>query len=129
MRYGSLTTAPPLPMTSCQANQQKDIYFSVMRILHDNLYITQRELAIKLGVNVSGLNYCPKALINKGLVKIQNFINNKNKLGPSYLLTSAGFMQKPSHKSCLLQRKMQEYEALKLSLNQMKQEVWGWCSP
>jgi predicted transcriptional regulator len=60
-------------MTSRQAKQQEDTYFKVMRILHNTPDITQRDLAEKLGVSVSGLNYCLKALIDKGWVKIQNF--------------------------------------------------------
>ena len=64
-------------MTSRQANQQKDNYFSVMRILNNSPDITQRELAEKLCVSVSDLNYCLKALIDKGWVKIQNFSNKK----------------------------------------------------
>ena len=112
-------------MTSRQANQQEDTYFRVMRILHYSPEITQRELAEKLGVSVSGLNYCLKALIDKGWVKIQNFSNNKNKLGYSYLLTPAGIMQKASLTSSFLQRKMQEYEALKLEIKLIKQEVKG----
>ena len=96
-----------------------------MRILHVSPYVTQRELAEKLGVSVSGLNYCLKALIDKGWVKIQNFNNNKNKLGYAYLLTPTGVVQKASLTSRFLQRKMQEYEALKQEIKQMKQEVNG----
>ena len=114
-----------IPMTSRQAKQQEDNYFRVMRILHDSPEITQRELAEKLGVSVSGLNYCLKALIDKGWVKIQNFTNNKNKLGYAYLLTPAGIVQKASLTGRFLQRKMQEYEALKQEIQQMKQEVNG----
>ena len=110
-------------MTSRQANQQEDTYFRVMRILHDSPDITQRALAEKLGVSVSGLNYCLKALIDKGWVKIQNFSNNKNKLGYSYLLTPTGIVQKASLTRSFLQRKKQEYEALKQEIKQMKQEV------
>jgi EPS-associated MarR family transcriptional regulator len=110
-------------MNSRQAKQQEDNYFRVMRILHDNPDITQRELAEKLGVSVSGLNYCLKALIDKGWVKMQNFSNNKNKLGYAYLLTPAGILQKASLTGRFLQRKMQEYEALKREIQQMKQEV------
>jgi EPS-associated MarR family transcriptional regulator len=112
-------------MSSRQANQQEDTYFRVMRILQDSPDITQRELAAKLGVSVSGLNYCLKALIDKGWVKMQNFSNNKNKLGYSYLLTPVGIMQKASLTSRFLQRKMQEYEALKQEIKQMKQEIKG----
>ncbi len=121
LRHTSITT----PMTSRQAKQQEDTYFRVMRILHDSPDITQRELAEKLGVSLSGLNYCLKALIDKGWVKIQNFSNNKNKLGYAYLLTPAGIVQKASLTGRFLQRKMQEYEALKQEIQQMKQEVNG----
>ena len=115
-------------MTSRQANQQEDTYFRVMRILHDSPDITQRELAEKLGVSVGGLNYCLKALIDKGWVKIQNFSKNKNKLGYAYLLTPAGIVQKASLTSSFLRRKMQEYEALKQEIKQMKQEVNSYSS-
>ena len=94
-----------------------------MRILHDSPDVTQRELAEKLGLSVSGLNYCLKALIDKGWVKIQNFSNNKNKLGYAYLLTPTGVVQKASLTSSFLKRKMQEYEALKQEIKQMKQKV------
>ncbi len=93
--------------------------------MQDSPEITQRELAEKLGVSVSGLNYCLKALIDKGWVKIQNFSNNKNKLGYAYLLTPAGIVQKASLTGRFLQRKMQEYEALKREIHQIKQEVNG----
>jgi EPS-associated MarR family transcriptional regulator len=112
-------------MTSRQANQQEDTYFRVMRILHDRSDITQRELAERLGVSVSGLNYCLKSLIDKGWVKIHNFSNNKNKLGYAYLLTPAGIVQKASLTGRFLQRKLQEYDALKQEINQIKQEVNG----
>jgi predicted transcriptional regulator len=64
-------------MTSRQAKLQEDTYFRVMRILQDNPDLTQRELAEKLGISVGGLNYCLKALMGKGLVKMKNFANSK----------------------------------------------------
>ena len=94
-----------------------------MRILQERPDITQRELAEKIGVSVSGLNYCLKALIDKGWVKIQNFSNNKNKLGYVYLLTPKGISQKALLTSSFLKRKMQEYEALKQEVKLVKQEV------
>jgi EPS-associated MarR family transcriptional regulator len=116
-------------MTSRQANQQEDTYFRVMRILQASPDITQRELAKKLGVSVSGLNYCLKALIDKGWVKVQNFSNNKNKLGYAYLLTPAGVVEKASLTSNFLQRKMQEYKSLKQEIKQIKQELNHLSSP
>jgi EPS-associated MarR family transcriptional regulator len=112
-------------MTSRQANQQEDTYFRVLRILQDTPDISQRELAEKLGVSVSGLNYCLKALIDKGWVKIQNFSKNNNKFGYSYLLTPTGIAEKASLTSRFLRRKMQEYEALKQEIKHIKKEVKG----
>jgi len=81
-------------MTSRQAKLQEDTYFRVMRILKENPDLTQRELAEKLGVSVGGLNYCLKALMEKGLVKMKNFANSKNKFGYVYVLTSTGISEK-----------------------------------
>lgn len=110
-------------MTSRQADQQEDTYFRVLRILNEQPDITQRELAEKLGVSVSGLNYCLKALVEKGLVKIQNFSNSKNKLGYVYLLTPAGVTEKAALTTRFLQRKMREYESLKKEIHLMKHEI------
>lgn len=66
-------------MTSkqAQAHAQEDTYFGVLRLLKENPDLTQRELAEKLGVSVGSLNYCMKALIEKGWVKVQNLIVSK----------------------------------------------------
>ena len=73
-------------MTSRQANIQEDTHFRIMRILQENSDLTQRELAEKPGMSVGGLNYCLNALIDKGLVKMQNFSSSKNKFkyGPLF---------------------------------------------
>ena len=110
-------------MTSRQANQQEDTYFRVLRILNEQPDITQRELAEKLGVSVSGFNYCLKALVQKGLVKIQNFSNSNNKLGYVYLLTPEGVTEKAALTTRFLQRKMREYESLKKEIHLMKNDI------
>ncbi len=68
-------------MTSRQAKLQEDTYFRVMRILRENPDLTQRELPEKMCISVGGLNYCLKALMEKGLVKMKNFATSKNKFG------------------------------------------------
>jgi EPS-associated MarR family transcriptional regulator len=62
--------------------------------LQENPDLTQRELADKLGMSVGGLNYCINALIDKALVKMQNFKKSKNKFGYIYLLTPQGIVKK-----------------------------------
>ena len=74
-------------MTTRQAQIQEDTHFRIMRILQDNPDLTQRELADQLGMSVGGLNYCLKALIDKGFVKMGNFQKSKNKFKYVYLLT------------------------------------------
>lgn len=112
-------------MNSRQANQQEDTYFRVLRILSEQPDITQRELAEKLGVSVGGLNYSLKALVDKGLVKIQNFRNSKNKLGYVYLITPAGVTEKATLAARFFQRKLHEYESLKKEVQIMKSEMNG----
>lgn len=110
-------------MTSRQAKLQEDTYYRVMRLLEENPDLTQRELAEKLGVSVSGLNYCLRALIEKGLVKMQNFANSKNKFGYVYVLTPTGIAEKAGLTSAFLKRKMEEFAALTAEIEALKQEV------
>lgn len=110
-------------MPSRQANLQIDTYFRVMRILHQNPDLTQRELANRLGVSVSGLNYCLKALMEKGWVKMQNFSHSKSKFGYVYLLTPQGIAQKAALTGSFIARKMAEYEALKLEIEILCEEA------
>lgn len=110
-------------MTSRQAKTQEDTYFRVMRILQENPDLTQRELARQLGVSVGGLNYCLKALIDKGLVKMQNFAHSKNKFGYIYVLTPRGVGEKAALTSRFLMHKMEEYEMLKAEIAALKSEV------
>ena len=110
-------------MTSRQAKLQEDTYFRVMRILQENPDFTQRELAEKLGISVGGLNYCLKALMEKGLVKMKNFANSKNKFGYVYALTPTGVTEKAAITHRFLQRKMGEYEALKAEIEALRSEV------
>jgi EPS-associated MarR family transcriptional regulator len=112
-------------MTSLQAKIQEDTHFRIMRILQENPDLTQRELAEKLGMSVGGLNYCLKALINKGLVKMQNFSNSKNKFKYVYLLTPMGISEKVALTTRFLNRKLEEYEALKLEIKALKFEVFS----
>ena len=107
-------------MTSRQAKIQEDTHFRIMRILQENPDLTQRELAEKLGISVGGLNYCLNALIDKGLVKMQNFSQSKNKFGYVYLLTPKGISEKITLTSKFLERKQAEYEALKAEIETLK---------
>jgi len=45
---------------------QEDTTYRVLRMLQANPDLTQREIAQQLGMSTSGLNYCLRALIDKG---------------------------------------------------------------
>jgi EPS-associated MarR family transcriptional regulator len=64
-----------------------------LRYLHEKPEISQRELSARLGVSLGFIYYCLKALMDRGLVKIQNFDRNSNKFGYSYFLTPAGIAE------------------------------------
>jgi EPS-associated MarR family transcriptional regulator len=107
-------------MRSRQAQIQEDTHFRIMRILQENPDLTQRELADKLGMSVGGLNYCLNALIDKGLVKMHNFSQSKNKFGYIYLLTPKGISEKITLTSKFLERKQADFEALKAEIESLK---------
>ena len=110
-------------MTSRPAKIQEDTHFRIMRVLQENPDLTQRELAEKVGMSVGGLNYCLNALIDKGLVKMQNFSNSKNKFKYVYLLTPMGIAEKVALTTGFLSRKMEEYEALKLEIRSLEKDL------
>lgn len=92
-------------------------------MLQDNPDMTQREIAERLGISTSGLNYCLKALIDKGWVKVQNFSQSKNKFGYIYVITPQGIAEKAVLTGRFLQRKMQEYETLRAEIEALQSDV------
>jgi EPS-associated MarR family transcriptional regulator len=97
----------------------QDIHFKLLHILEENPKITQRDLAKKLGISLGGANFCLKALIEIGHIKINNFKNNPNKSSYLYLLTAQGLSKKMILATGFLKRKMDEYEALKMEIDQL----------
>ena len=110
-------------MTSRRSQLQEDTYFRVLRMLQDNPDMTQREIAERLGVSTSGMNYCLNALIDKGWVKVHNFSQSKNKFGYIYVLTPQGIMEKVTLTSRFLKRKQAEYAALKAEIDGLTEEL------
>jgi EPS-associated MarR family transcriptional regulator len=101
----------------------EDTRFRVLRLIEENPRATQREIASALGLSLGGVNYCLKALIGKGLLKIQNFRNSGNKLGYLYLLTPEGIAEKSYLTEAFLRRKMAEYEALRKEIEAVRSSI------
>ncbi len=87
--------------------------FDLLRRINKKSDVTQRQLANDLGLSLGKLNYCLNELKKKGFVKINNFRNNKNKLGYMYILTPLGIAEKTKLTVNFMKRKMREYEELK----------------
>ena len=87
--------------------------FNVLRKIQKNPKSSQRELAWELGFSLGKLNYCLKALQNKGLVKIENFKKNPRKINYIYVLTPKGISAKTKLTVNFMKRKMKEYDELK----------------
>ena len=88
-------------------------HFDVLRKIKIKPEATQRELAEELGFSLGKLNYCLKALRAKGLIKIENFKKNPNKINYIYVLTPKGITEKTKLTINFMKRKIKEYEELK----------------
>lgn len=110
-------------MPEVDQSDSSEIHFQVLRAIAQNPDLTQRELAAVLGISLGKANYCLKALVVKGLVKIESFAKSKNKLGYAYLLTPQGVAQKAALTTSFLRHKLEEYESLRSEIEMLKLET------
>ncbi|NYI27450.1 EPS-associated MarR family transcriptional regulator [Sulfitobacter geojensis] len=74
-------------------------------------------------MSLGAVNYCLRALVEKGQIKVQNFRASDNKLRYAYILTPRGMAQKAQLTGAFLKRKIAEYEALKAEIEAVKSEM------
>ena len=101
----------------------EDLRYKLLKLLAEEPQISQRDLAGRLGISVGKTNYCLSALVDKGLVKINNFRRANNKLAYAYLLTPGGIEEKARVTVSFLQRKMREYAELQEEIEALRQET------
>jgi EPS-associated MarR family transcriptional regulator len=97
--------------------------YKILKALEKNPEISQRDLARELGVSLGRANYCLKALIDVGLLKVSNFKNSKNKLAYMYLLTPSGVKEKSAITERFLKAKLQEYASLEAEIEALRAEA------
>ena len=102
---------------------QEDTHFRVLRVLQEKPHITQRELALRLGVSLGVTNFVLRALLDKGAIKVRNFRGNTHKASYAYVLTPRGLAEKAALTARFLMRKREEYEALKAEIEAVSQEL------
>ena len=97
--------------------------YKILRLLEVDPQMSQRDIARELGISLGKANYCLQALIERGLVKANNFKNSRNKQAYMYLLTRRGIVEKVHITARFLERKMAEYEALEKEIEQLQTYV------
>lgn len=95
----------------------------VLRLLDARQQVSQREVARSLGMSLGRVNYCLRALMSKGFVKVENYRKSGNKLAYFYLLTPSGFAAKADLTRRFLSIKLREYDELRREIERLKQEV------
>lgn len=105
-------------------NMLTDEYrYKILKLIESHPEISQRELAQALDISLGKANFCLKALVNVGLLKVTNFKNNKNKLAYMYLLTPNGIEEKASITMRFLKYKMNEHETLLNEIEDLRKEA------
>lgn len=98
-------------------------HFDLLRLLEQRSNISQRDIASELQISLGKTNYCLKALIDKGYLKIKIFNNSKHKASYIYHLTPKGLQAKANLTVQFLKRKMTEYDQIKKDIKELDQEV------
>ncbi len=112
-----------MPGLSLSPNPSEETHLRVLRLLAGNPEMSQRELAQALGVSLGKTNYCLKAMLEKGLIKVRNFRNSQNKAAYAYYLTPEGMRRKAGLTAGFLKRKIAEYQALRREIELLKAEA------
>ena len=97
--------------------------YRLLKLLESNPELSQRQLAEAIGVSVGKVNFCLNALLDKGLLKVRNFRDARNKLAYAYYLTPKGAKEKVRATVGFLKRKLEEYQGLEREIEELRQEV------
>ncbi len=104
-------------------NTQLDEKYYLLKELEKSESSSQRALAEQMGISLGKINFILKALVSKGLVKMENFANSDNKIGYRYVLTPDGIVEKMKITKAFIRRKEEEYERIRLEIEEAKADV------
>ncbi|MCK9391194.1 MAG: MarR family EPS-associated transcriptional regulator [Syntrophales bacterium] len=108
--------------TELSQRDNEDV-LKILKAIKDDPALTQRELSSRLGMSLGKVNYLIKSLIQRGLVKVDNFKSSSNKISYLYILTPRGIEEKARTTFFFLKRKLEEYERLEMEIGELRQEV------
>jgi EPS-associated MarR family transcriptional regulator len=110
-------------MTTQRNKLREDVNFRILRLLQDNPEMRQRELAKAVGLSTGGIHYVLNALLDKGLLKIENSTTTKDKRRYAYVLTRRGLATKADLTTRFLVRKMADYEIIKAEIDEVCEDL------
>ena len=97
--------------------------YRILRLIEQNPAISQREIARELGISLGKANFCLNALIEKGVLKANTFLNSRNKRAYAYVFTPSGIEEKAKITLRFLKRKVGEYEALQKEIAELREQA------
>ncbi|HPC33814.1 MAG TPA: MarR family EPS-associated transcriptional regulator [Smithellaceae bacterium] len=95
----------------------------ILKVIKEEPALSQRELSSRLGISLGKVNYLIKSLIQRGLVKVDNFKSTNNKISYLYKLTPSGIEEKARTTFHFLKRKLEEYDRLEREIRELRQEL------
>ena len=110
-------------MASRREEQQAEVRLKVMRLISQKPEVSTRQVAEDVGISNGSAYYVLTALVEKGLVKLGNFKNNPRKGQYAYLLTPRGIREKSLLTHSFIERKREEFEALKAEITALEEEA------
>ena len=100
-----------------------DAYYRLLRLLDESPALSQREIATEMGMSLGKVNYCLRALVDRGWVKAANFWKSHRKRAYIYKLTPQGVSKKAALTLCFLRKREAEFEALREEIQILRREV------
>jgi EPS-associated MarR family transcriptional regulator len=100
-----------------------DFDYELLREISQQKSTSQRALAERMGMSVGKVNYCLRAIVEKGWVKVNNFRRADNKWAYTYLLTPSGARAKVLLARSFLERKEREFVQLQSEIAALRSEV------
>ena len=126
---GQPVSKDPPQGVAAPASDQEEQHYRILQLLNAQPATSQREIAAEVKISIGAVNYCMRALVEKGWIKVSNFRAANNRLRYAYVLTPKGIYEKSRLTSAFLQRKLVEYERIKSEIRMLEVEVQTQGSP
>lgn len=110
-----MLNAPPAPDSAA--------HLELLRLIEQHPEYSQRQLSVAMGVSLGKTHYVLKALLDKGLVKAQNFRRSDRKIGYLYVLTPQGIRERLALTKVFLARKEREFAILQSEIGRLREEL------